>query len=220
MPATTPPGHARDEAAALVARADYAGAERKYREALTRQPDDFDLHFGLASVLSVGLASVRSQLDRRAEAIEEFRWVVAHGASGRPEVESARRWLAAAEATAPATTTVSQLKQPPPPVLRGEPGNSGTVSGTLTWPGIPDHRSLAIRVIVEGSGGRRTIVRSKLNATYTVEDLPAGTYKLTAAAGSIPIWKDVAVIVSSGKHTNLDLSPANAVVSPAEFPAR
>jgi hypothetical protein len=207
-----PTGNPREEAAALVARADYAAAEQKYREALTRQPDDFDLHFGLASVLS--------QLDRRAEAIEEFRWVVTNGRPGRPEVDSARRWLAEAEATVPATTTASQFKQPPRPALRGEPGATGTVSGKLTWPGIPNDRSFAIRVIVEGSGGSRKIVRSKLNAGYTIADLPPGTYKLTGAAGSMPIWRDVPVTVSPGEETNLDLTPANAAVSPAEFPAR
>jgi hypothetical protein len=205
-------GNPREEAAAFVARADYTAAEQKYREALARQPDDFDLHFGLASVLS--------QLDRRAEAIEEFRWVVANGRPGRPEVESARRWLAEAEALVAATTTASQLRQPPPPALRGQAETAGTVTGQVTWPGIPNDKSFAIRVIVEGSGGSRKVVRSKLNAPYTIENLPPGTYKLTAASGSMPIWKDVSVTVSSGEQTKLDLTPANAVVSPADFPSR
>lgn len=204
-------GNAREEAATLASRGDYAAAEQKYREALTQQPDDFDLHYGLASVLS--------QLDRRAEAMEEFRWVMSNARTGRPEVDSARRWLAEAEAAAPSASTTNPGKPQAPPPLRGEPGATGTVSGKLTWPGIPDDRSLVIRLIVEGSGGRK-IVRSKLNAGYTIEDLPAGNYKLTAAAGTTPIWKDLSVTVSAGEQTNLDLTPANAAVSPTEFPAR
>jgi hypothetical protein len=36
----------------------------------------------------------------------------------------------------------------------------------------------------------------------------------------MPIWKDMSVTVRSGEQTNLDLTPSNAAVSPAEFPAR
>jgi len=45
------------------------------------------------------------------------------------------------------------------------------MSGKLTWPGIPDDKCLAIRLIIKGAGSRK-IVRSKLNVSYTVEDLP------------------------------------------------
>ena len=204
-------GIPRDEAGVLAARGDYAAAERKYREALERQPDDFDLHYALACVLT--------QLDRRADAIEEFRWVVTNGRSGRPEVDSARRWLGGTKTTMPAASTINATKSPSPPPFRGESGAAGTVSGKLTWAGVPDDKSLAIRLIVEGSGGRK-IVRSKLNASYTVKDLPAGIYKLTAAFGTLPIWKDLSVTVIAGEQTNLDLTPANAAVSPANFPVR
>ena len=54
----------------------------------------------------------------------------------------------------------------------------------------------------------------------TVEDLPGGTYKLTAASRTLPIRKDLLVAVSAGEQGTLDLKPANAGVSPAEFPAR
>ena len=63
-------------------------------------------------------------------------------------------------------------------------------------------------------------MRAKLNGTYTVDSLPPGTYKLTAPPEACRIWNDVPVTVSSGAQTRLDLTPANAVVSPAEFPAR
>jgi hypothetical protein len=66
----------------------------------------------------------------------------------------------------------------------------------------------------------RKTVRTKLNGTYAVEGLTDGSYKLTGLAGPVRIWSDVPVTVSGGQKTTLDLSPANATVSAAEFPAR
>jgi hypothetical protein len=203
--APAPAGSAREDAALLAARGDHAGAERKYREALTAHPDDLELHFGLASVLT--------QLDRRDEAIAEFRWVVANGRSGRPEVDTARRWLVDAGAAAPSSS--------PAPVAAAVEA-SGGIAGKLVWPGLPPEKTFGIRVVVErdGEGGMRKTVRTKLNGTYAVEGLTDGSYKLTGLAGPVRIWSDVPVTVSGGQKTTLDLSPANATVSAAEFPAR
>jgi hypothetical protein len=192
----------REDAALLASRGEYAAAEAKYREALRAQPDDVELHFGLGSVLT--------QLDRRPEAIEEFRWVVAHGRPGRPEVDAARRWLAEAGAGAPTTAAA--------PV---DPEASGRLVGTLTWPDVPPAKNFGIRVVVEREdGSQRKIVRTKLNGSYTVDGLPEGAYKVTGLAGPMRIWSDLPVTVSHGKPTTFDLTPANASVSPAEFPVR
>jgi tetratricopeptide (TPR) repeat protein len=204
----------RAEAAALAGRRDYTGAEQQYREALKLQPDDFDLHYGLASVLS--------QLDKRAEAIEEFRWVAANGSARRPEVDAARRWLAEAEASPPPATTASATRGTPPPAIKGEAGATGSITGKVTWPGLPEAKDFTIRVIVDSEGGPRArkIVRSKLNGAYTVGELPPGTYKLMAAAGTVQMWKSLSVTVNTGQETVLDLSPANAAISPTEFAGR
>jgi len=198
-------GNLREEAAALAARGDYAGAERKYREALKAQPDDADLHFGLGSVLS--------QLDRREDAAEEFRWVVKHGRPGRPEVDSARRWLAEAGdagSAAPATTAQS------------DPSAVGTVAGKLTWPGLPADKEFGIRIFVVRADDEnvRKSARTKLNGTFSVGDLPEGAYKLSGLAGGTRVWSDVPITVSAGRQTTIDLNPANAVLSATEFPAR
>ena len=74
---------------ALAARGEYAAAAERYRAGLRARPDDLMLHFALGSVLSY--------LDEPEETRAEFRWVVAHGSPGRPEVATARQWLAAAE---------------------------------------------------------------------------------------------------------------------------
>jgi hypothetical protein len=202
-------GDLRADAAALAARGDYVAAEKKYREALRAQPDDVDLHFGLGSVLS--------QLDRRQEAIEEFQWVVKNGRPGRPEVDSARRWLAEAGAGGSASTVASATPAAP------EPGTTGGVTGKLTWPGLPTNKQFAIRIVVERNspGDIRKSVRSKLNGTFAVEELPEGTYKVTGLAGHTRIWSDLPVTVTAGRQTTLDLGPSNATASAAEvFPSR
>ena len=197
-------GNLREEAALLASRGDYAAAEAKYRAALAAEPDDVELHFGLASVLT--------QLDRREEAIAEFRWVVTHGRPGRPEVGGARRWLAEAGvgAPAPAATAAS-----------ADPEHAGRLVGALTWPDVPASKTFGIRVVVEREdGSQRKIVRSKLNGTYAVDGLADGTYKVTGLAGPVRVWSDLPVVVAAGKPTTFDLTPANASVSPAEFPVR
>jgi hypothetical protein len=190
----------REDAALLAGRGDYAAAEAKYREALRAEPDDVLLHFGLGSVLT--------QLDRRDEATEEFRWVVSHGRPGRPEVDAARRWLAEAGATRTATAAA-------------EPDAAGRLVGALRWPDIPPTKTFGIRMVVEREdGSQRKIVRTKLNGTYAVEGLPDGAYRVTGLAGPVRVWDNVPVTVSAVSPTTLDLSPANASVSPSEFPVR
>jgi tetratricopeptide (TPR) repeat protein len=209
----TPATDARAEAIALAGRGDYAAAEQKYREALQQQPDDFDLHYGLASVLS--------QLDKRGEALEEFRWVVANGRPGRAEVDLARRWLAEAEAVPPTIPSAASTRAAQPPPIKGERGATGTITGKVVWPGLPTGKEYAIRIFVESEGVRgRKIVRSTLNGSYSVDELPAGSYKLMAAAGTVQMWKNLSVTVTAGQDTVLDLNPSNAAISPAEFGGR
>ena len=203
---TTAVGSAREDAALLASRGDWVAAEKKHREALQAEPDDVVLHFGLASVLS--------QLDRRDEAAAEFRWVVQNGRPGRPEVDTARRWLAEAgdskaAATAAATTAV-------------EPDKLGTVAGKLIWPDIPPKMDFHIRIVVTRDDDQnvRKSAKTKLNGTFSVADLPEGAYKVTGLAGPTRIWSDIPITVTAGRQTTIDLSPANAVVSAADFPAR
>jgi hypothetical protein len=154
---------------------------------------------------------VLTQLDRRDEAIEEFRWVVAHGRPGRPEVDGARRWLAEAGAGAPATAAKAAA----------DPESLGRLAGKLTWPDVPAAKTFGIRVVVErADGSDRKIVRSKLNDSYAVDGLADGAYKVTGLAGPIRVWSDLPISVSAGRPTMLDLTPANASVSPTEFPVR
>jgi hypothetical protein len=167
----------REEAATLASRGDYLAAEKKYREALKLEPDSIELHFGLGSVLS--------QLDRREAAAEEFRWVVANGRPGRPEVDAARRWLAESGA---APSTAGAASEP-----AAEAATLGSVSGKLTWPNIPPGMSFHIRVVVtrDSDSNVRKFARTTLNGTFSIADLPEGTYKLVGLAGPTRIWSDL-----------------------------
>ena len=142
-----------------------------------------------------------------------------NGKPGRPEVDSARRWLAETEAIE--TAAASGAKGATTPPLRGEPGTTGTVTGRLTWPGLPEGKNFAIRIMVEREGtNARKFVQTKLNGAYAIEDLPAGSYKLTGLAGNTRLWTDLPFTVNAGQPVTLDLSPSNAIVSPAEFASR
>src|SRR4029434_570902 len=87
-PAASVGASPREEGDMLARSGDHAGAAAKYREALQGTPNDVRLRFALGSELT--------QLDRRAEAAEQFRWVVEHGSPGQEEVALARQWLASA----------------------------------------------------------------------------------------------------------------------------
>jgi len=204
-PAPAPAGSPREEAIALAAKGEHAAAVVKYREALQREPDDVALHFGLGSSLS--------QLDRREETIAEFQWVVAHGPPGSLEVTTARQWLAGATGAEPRSG--AQLEPAAVP--------TGTLSGKITWPGLPPTMEFGIRVMIhngEGPNAIRKFARTKLNDSYSISDLPEGNYTVVGLAGPTRVWSDIPVTITPGRPTVLDLPPANAVLSPNEFPAR
>ena len=139
---------------------------------------------------------------------------MANGRAGRPEVDSARHWLAEA---GDATSSASAKAETAP-----EPTSLGTLSGKLTWPGLPPEKHFGIRIVVSRADDYnvRKSDKTKLNGSYSVTDLPEGSYKLTGLAGPVRVWSDLPVTITAGRQTTFDLSPANAVVSATEFPAR
>ena len=207
----------RQEGDAALSRGDYAAAVAKYHEALRATPDDLKLRFALGSALS--------HLERYDEAIEQFRWVVGHRA---PEVAMAREWLAAAERVSDASAspgrqgvTVSSV-----PGAEGQPAPAGvgSIKGTTAWPGVrPDAQNVSLELRFNGDDastkGQRLRLHIVLGRPYRMSDLPAGAYRVVGRSAGVKLWETRAV-VGAGKETVLDLTDANSLVTPKDFPPR
>jgi tetratricopeptide repeat protein len=204
----------RREGDAALSRGDYAAAVAEYREALRVTPDDLKLRFALGSALS--------HLDRRDEAIEQFRWVVEHRG---PEVAMAREWLVAVERVSNAGAshgrqgvTVSSV-----PGAEGlpAPAGVGSIKGATVWPGVsPDAQTVALELRFNGDDastkGHSVRLHIGLGRPYRMSDLPAGAYRVVGRSAGVKLWETRAV-VGAGKETVLDLTGANSLVTPKEF---
>src|SRR5262245_26612929 len=129
-PAASVGASPREEGDRLARSGDHAGAVAKYREALQATPNDVRLRFALGSALS--------QLDRRAEAAEQFRWVVEHGAPGQEEVALAREWLAAGSDSPGSSSSRQDVTMSPAPGADGQPASAGvgSIKGKTSWPSV------------------------------------------------------------------------------------
>src|SRR5262245_29367345 len=85
---------------------DYAKAAELYQSALAAEPESLALHYGL------GVAA--SYLDRRADAIREFTWVLGRAGADSPEATTARRWLQSIGAWRPEVIRASREESPRP----------------------------------------------------------------------------------------------------------
>jgi hypothetical protein len=219
-PAPSVVSSSREQGDVLARGGDHAGAVAKYREALQATPDDVGLRFALGSALS--------QLDRRAEAIEQFRWVVEHGQPGQQEVAMARQWLASASeqaSTAGSSSGRQDVTVSPAPGEDGQPAPGvGSIKGKTAWPSVnPDSQPVALELRFNGDDeattGKNYRLHIGLGRPYSMSDLPAGAYRVVGRSGGIKLWEQ-RVVVGAGKETALDLSEANSAVTPKDFPPR
>jgi hypothetical protein len=214
-PAASVVGTPREQGDMLARSGDHTGAVAKYREALQGTPNDVGLRFALGSELT--------QLDRRAEAAEQFRWVVEHGSPGQEEVALARQWLASSSEQEPASSrrdvTISSA-----PGAEGQPGSPGvgSIKGKTAWPSVnPDSQPVALELRFNGDDeattGKNFRLHIGLGRPYSMSDLPAGAYRVVGRSGGVKLWEQ-RVVVGAGKETALDLSEANSAVTPKDFP--
>jgi hypothetical protein len=196
----------RSEAAALAARGDHEGAAARYRVAVERAPDDVALRYLYAVT--------RSHLDRRAETIEHFGFVVARGRPDSEEVAIARTWLAqnGAEGGAPATAATAPAAGA---AAADATPTIGRVKGRTEWTGVdPAARRLTVRIELGRDGeprGPRTRLRHFVfGQPYEFAAVAPGRYRLTAMVEGVPLWDQV-ITAEAGKDTVLDLTAANSV---------
>ncbi len=209
----------REEGDALAAKGDYAGAAAKYETALASTPDDLSLRFALGSTYS--------HLNRRADAVTQFKLVLAGAPPTSQEYELARQWLVSvgalreevAQAPAAGDPSSDQPRAPAPQ------GAQTGLSGTLEWKGIAQgSRRVPVRLTLTGEDVENRTVRSlraaRLGEKYAFPNVAPGSYRLVVIAiepREQPLW-DVRVTVDKDKPTVLNLSSATAAVSPDAFP--
>jgi tetratricopeptide (TPR) repeat protein len=217
-PAASVGASPREEGDRLARNGDHAGAVTKYREALQAMPNDVRLRFALGSALA--------QLDRRAEAVEQFRWVVEHGTPGQEEVALAREWLAAASENASSSPSRQDVTMSPAPGAEGQPASAGvgSIKGKTAWPSVnPDTQPLALELRFNGDDaattGKNFRLHIGLGRPYAMADLPAGAYRVVGRSAGVKLWEQ-RVVVSAGTEAALDLTEANSAVTPKDFPPR
>lgn len=195
------------EGDALAARGDYEGAALKYQQAANQEPEDVSIRFALGSALS--------HLNRRAETVEQFRFVVARGKPDSPEVQAGLRWLIAAgetppdvsfEPPPPPESAAVATASPPPPAFTAPPGK---VRGRIEAAGL---EGLGIILALNGESnvelGFR--VRGRVGQPFEFDKIPPGTYRLAVEDGETSeiLW-DVPVRVEPGKEIVVNLTGAN-----------
>lgn len=218
VPTKSPAVVLREEGDGLAARGDYSGAAAKYEAAVASTPNDLSVRFALGSAYSY--------LNRRPEAIAQFKHVIARGAPSSQEYQLARQWLVsvgelrgeeAAQAAAAGTPGSQAAATPQRPQVG--------LSGTLEWKGLKQgQRRVPVRLTLTGEDAENRNVKSirmaRLAEKYSFANVPPGSYRLVALAiepWETPLW-DVRVTVEKDKPTIVNLSSTTAAVSPDAFP--
>jgi hypothetical protein len=220
-PAVASPGaRAAAQGDASMQAGDHRVAAERYREAVAAEPDVVSHRFALASAYTF--------LDRRPEAIEQFRWVLSRAEPTSPEHREARRWLIGAGVAVESAPT--EAASDPTPAADGSASEAPLVGGRLVgsteWPGIdPKVRAVSGEMSLTGiEGATETIKRFRplrLGARYHFYNVPPGKYRLVVRMAHHPedvvLW-DQRVLVADGTPTEFNLTPASARLSPDEFP--
>ena len=204
-----------DTPAVLAARAlaagRYADAALLYREALGEASGKMELHYGLA------VAS--SYLDRRDDAIREFRWVLQYGSPKAAEVDASRQWLIRAGALPPAAYTAS----PAGPEKERAAGNASLegravfAEGGQTPQPMPRQQLFLVGQPNSPTQRERYNLRTDERGNFKFPDVVPGPYKLTERVAGQPIWR-LRVEFKASEVKVLELTPANSTASLDDFP--
>lgn len=212
--ATSPAASLRAEGDALMARADYAGAVEKFRQAIDLEPASVPLRFVLGTAYSF--------LDKRPEAIAQFRWVIANASRESIEYQEARGWLARIGVLVEEPGVRSAGTSADDDTKKSGPATAGSVGGQTRWPGVePGHEPIPIRISLMGreEGTRHVGLRRdvSLGERFEFKDVPEGQYRLVGVFDDRIIW-DRNVTVQSGKQTDVALDQGSSSVPAGYFP--
>jgi hypothetical protein len=203
-----------------MAKGDHAGALEKYRQAVDVEPGSVPIRFALGTAYSF--------LDKRPEAIAQFRWVVVNASAESVEHQEARRWLVRVGALVPPAESAasggkSEVASAEAPSKKSEPSGLGSISGRTEWPGLSPAQQPAevILMLIGDDAATRDVKRRAgiaLGNAYEFKDVPAGQYRLFAVVGEETILWEQKVAIEAGKQTDLVLAKAGSRVPGYEFP--
>jgi tetratricopeptide (TPR) repeat protein len=215
-PVASPVAIARGEADQLMERAEYGKAADRYQDAVALAPEDMSLRYALGTAYSL--------LGRRAEAAEQFQWVVKRGDPTEDYHRAARKWLVSAgmlpdgRVASPGTDAAVESQ--------AQESTKGKVAGPLEWPGVNSReRLIKVRVTLTGEDDATKSVNLsrpfRLGERYEFGGLAPGKYRLVAKAEDgapmMELW-DQHVTVEAGQVTQLPLSASNSKVTAVQFP--
>jgi len=200
------------KAARALAGGRYADALELYRQALADAPGKVALHYGL------GVAS--SYLDRRDDAVREFRWVVQYGPPTAPEVAAARQWLVRAGALpsaslhTPAPSRSTEERQAGNASLEGR-----AIFAEAGQAPKPMARLQLFLVPESPTQKERYHLRTDQEGNFKFPDVVPGRYKLIDRVAGQPIWR-LRVEFKPSETKVLELTPANSLAMQDDFPER
>ena len=206
--ALSPAERLRVEGEAFFGKGDYVDAIEKYRQAADLDPAAVAPRFGLGTAYSF--------LDKRPEAIVQFRWVMDHAASTSTEYQDAQRWLTRVGALTVASAQRDLGGTTDPTGLLGQ------LDGRTEWPGLTPHtpRITGTLSLIGDEPATVDVKRSRefgLGDRYGFRDVPAGRYRIVPVIDETTIWNE-SVTVEAGKETTLTLRQSGSPVPADRFP--
>ncbi|HEX7787616.1 MAG TPA: tetratricopeptide repeat protein, partial [Methylomirabilota bacterium] len=209
----SPAAQLRAEGDALMAGGNYAGAVEKFRQAIDLEPTSVPLRFGLGTAYSF--------LDRRSEAIAQFRWVVANAAAESTEYRESRRWLIRVGALEESANFQAKVEDSVDAARKADPASLGTISGRTEWPGVTPEHQIQLRISMLGTEESTRAVQRRadilMGEKFEFKDLPEGQYRVVGIYDDRAVWQQ-RFTVRAGKQTDLAFDQAASSLPANTFP--
>lgn len=204
------------EGGALMAQGNYVTAVEKLRQAADLEPGSVAVRFALGTAYSF--------LEKRPEAIAQFRWVMSNARIESTERVEARRWLVRVGALVEPSSAPGKpdIASSDTAAKKVDPAPRGSISGQTQWTGVtPAEHQVPVTIAIVGSEDATREVRQRaqlqLGERFDFKDVPEGQYRLIGAFADKILW-DQSVTVKSGKQTDVALSQATSSVPANTFP--
>jgi tetratricopeptide (TPR) repeat protein len=202
-------------AAEALERGDYGQAAELYRAALANDPGNLKLHYGLAVAASY--------LDRRAEAVTEFTWVLDRAPSHSDEAKTAHQWLMSVGALPRTRSALAQDAPAPDASSTNEKEKTGyaTVEGRVLFGDTPGAVApmKRMQLLLYDYPSKENYFRMRTDETgqFRFTKVPPGVYKLTDRVAGHPTWR-LRVELKAGQELSVELHPGNSTKVRDDFP--